>query len=70
MNNQRIAVITDSGTDTPAEFCHEHDVRVMPLHINYADGTTFQSGVDITADELFDLSLLDEVYAENPDLLS
>lgn len=52
MNNQRIAVITDSGTDTPAEFCHEHDVRVMPLHINYADGTTFQSGVDITADEV------------------
>jgi ABC-type nitrate/sulfonate/bicarbonate transport system substrate-binding protein len=28
------------------------------------------AGVDITADELFDLSLLDEVYAENPDLLS
>ena len=52
MNDQRIAVITDSGTDTPAEFCREHDVRVMPLHINYADGTTFQSGVDITADEV------------------
>jgi len=28
------------------------------------------AGVDIAADELFDLSLLDEVYAENPDLLS
>lgn len=28
------------------------------------------AGIDITADELFDLSLLDEVYAENPDLLS
>lgn len=27
------------------------------------------AGVDITAAELFDLSLLDEVYAENPDLL-
>jgi len=27
------------------------------------------AGVDITAEELFDLSLLDEVYAENPDLL-
>ena len=52
MNDQRIAVITDSGTDTPSEFCREHDVRVMPLHINYADGTTFQSGVDITADEV------------------
>ncbi len=28
------------------------------------------AGIDITADDLFDLSLLDEVYAENPDLLS
>ncbi|MBD3779329.1 MAG: ABC transporter substrate-binding protein [Micrococcales bacterium] len=28
------------------------------------------AGIDIAADELFDLSLLDEVYAENPDLLS
>jgi ABC-type nitrate/sulfonate/bicarbonate transport system substrate-binding protein len=28
------------------------------------------AGIDITAQDLFDLSLLDEVYAENPDLLS
>lgn len=52
MNDQRIAVITDSGTDAPADFCKAHDVRVMPLHINYSDGSTFQSGVDITADEV------------------
>lgn len=52
MNDQRIAVITDSGTDAPADFCREHDVRVMPLHINFSDGSTFQSGVDITPDEV------------------
>lgn len=28
------------------------------------------AGIEIAADDLFDLSLLDEVYAENPDLLS
>lgn len=28
------------------------------------------AGIDIAAEDLFDLSLLDEVYAENPDLLS
>lgn len=28
------------------------------------------AGIDIAAQDLFDLSLLDEVYAENPDLLS
>ena len=38
MNEQRIAVITDSGTDTPADFVAAHDVRVIPLRINYSDG--------------------------------
>ena len=52
MNEQRIAVITDSGTDTPAAFAAEHDVRVIPLRINYSDGSTYESGVDITAAEV------------------
>ena len=26
------------------------------------------AGIEITAEELFDISLLDEVYEENPDL--
>lgn len=54
MNKSRIAIITDSGTDTPAEFCREHDVRVVPLHINYSDGTSYRSGVDITTAEVID----------------
>ena len=52
MNNQRIAVLTDSGTDTPAEFAREHDVRIVPLLINYKDGSTYRSGEDITTDEV------------------
>lgn len=52
MNEQRIAVLTDSGTDTPKEFCTAHDVRVVPLRINYSDGTSYESGVDITTDEV------------------
>lgn len=52
MNDQRIAVITDSGTDIPASLQTEHDVRVVPLRINYSDGTSFESGVDIDADEV------------------
>lgn len=49
MNNQRIAVITDSGTDTPPDFVAAHDVRVVPLRINYSDGTSYESGMDISA---------------------
>lgn len=54
MNDQRIAVITDSGTDTPADFVRQHDVRVVPLQISYSDGHTYKSGVNITAQEVLD----------------
>jgi DegV family protein with EDD domain len=52
MNSQRIAVLTDSGTNTPQDFAQQHDVRVVPLLINYQDGSTYRSGVDITTDEV------------------
>lgn len=52
MNDQRIAVITDTGTDTPEDFVAKHDVRVVPLRINYSDGTGYECGVDITTDEV------------------
>ena len=52
MNDQRIAVITDTGTDTPADFVAKHDVRVVPLRINYSDGRSYESGVNITTSEV------------------
>ena len=52
MNDQRIAVITDTGSDCPPDFVAAHDVRVVPLRINYSDGSTFESGVGITTDEV------------------
>ena len=51
MNDQRIAILTDSGTDVPADFAAEHDIRVVPLAINYFDGT-YLAGVDITTEEV------------------
>lgn len=52
MNEQRIAIITDSGTDVPAAFAAAHDIRVVPLRINYSDGSSYESGVDITTEEV------------------
>ena len=52
MNEQRIAVVTDSGTDVPADFAAAHDVRVIPLRINYSDGSSFENGVDITTEDV------------------
>ena len=44
MNEQRTAVITDSGCDLPADLVRELDIRVIPLHViypekDYEDGT-------------------------------
>lgn len=52
MNKQKIALLTDTGTNTPASFIAAHDIRVAPLLITYTDGTTYQSGVDITPAQL------------------
>jgi DegV family protein with EDD domain len=53
MNSQRIAILTDSGTNTPREFCAAHDIRIVPLTINYRDGS-FQSEVNITTPEVIE----------------
>ena len=53
MNNQRIAILTDTGTNVPADFAAAHDVRNVSLVVNYSDGS-FRSGVDITTDEVID----------------
>jgi DegV family protein with EDD domain len=53
MNAQRIAIVTDSGTNTPAAFCAAYDIRVVPLTINYSDGS-FQSEVNITTDDVIE----------------
>ena len=52
MNDQRIAVITDTGTNVPGEFAVAHDVRIVPLLINYSDGSSLKSGIDITPEEM------------------
>ncbi len=53
MNDQRIAILTDTGTNVPADFVAAHDIRQIPLMVNYSDGT-FRSEVDITTDEVID----------------
>ncbi len=51
MNTQRIALICDSGCDVPYDFATEHDIRIIPLTLNYSDAT-YQSGIDITTEEV------------------
>ena len=52
MNEQKIALLTDTGTNTPASVIAEHDIRIAPLRINFSDGSTYESGVNINAAQL------------------
>lgn len=52
MNSQKIALLTDTGTNTPVEYLERHDIRVAPLRITFSDGTTYESGVDISSEQL------------------
>lgn len=52
MQRQRIAVVTDSGTDVPGQFGEDRGVFVVPLAIQYGHGT-FLDGVDIDAEDVY-----------------
>lgn len=54
MNERKIAIITDTGTDTPADFAAAHDVRTAALVINYSNGDSFRSGFEINSSEVID----------------
>lgn len=52
MNTQHIAIIADSGTDPGISFIQAHDIRIIPLRINYTDGSSYRSMVDISSAEV------------------
>lgn len=53
MNKQKIAVLTDSGSDVPEAVKNEYDVKVIPLKILFEDGE-YVDKVDITAEEVYE----------------
>ena len=46
MNEQKTAILVDSGCDIPAELCQELDIRVLPLRVMYPE-KDYWDGVDI-----------------------
>lgn len=53
MEKHRIAILTDTGTDTPASYIEQYGIYVLPLTIRYAEGE-YQDGVNITGKEVYD----------------
>lgn len=51
MNNDKIAILVDSGSDVPKEMVEKYNMYVAPLTINYED-KQYVDGIDITTEEV------------------
>lgn len=52
MNKNKIAILTDSGSDVPKEYLDKYDnIYVAPLNVIYSYGQ-FQDGINITPEEV------------------
>jgi DegV family protein with EDD domain len=49
---EKITVITDSGSDVPADIAQELGIKIIPLQINYKD-RSYRDGVDIDSDAVY-----------------
>jgi DegV family protein with EDD domain len=49
----RVAVVTDSASDLPAETAERHGIRVVPLVVNFGS-QSFRSGVDLSTDAFWE----------------
>jgi DegV family protein with EDD domain len=48
----KIAVVTDSTADLPANVYEENSIRVVPLHVRFGD-ETYREGVDLSSEEFY-----------------
>ncbi len=48
----KIAILTDSVTCFPRRLAEEHNIRVIPVHINFG-GKSYRDGVDITPAQFY-----------------
>jgi DegV family protein with EDD domain len=49
----RIAVVTDSTADLPKNVYEENDIKVVPLHVHFGDGT-YREGVDLSSEQFYE----------------
>ena len=46
MNNQKVAILADSGCDIPADIVEKYDLKILPLRIMYPE-KDYKDGLDI-----------------------
>ncbi len=50
--NEKIAILTDSGSDVPLHLVKEFNIFVLPLQVNFKDGS-YRDGIDIDAETVY-----------------
>jgi fatty acid-binding protein DegV len=50
--SDKIILVSDSSCDLSQELIKEHDIRIIPLHVNF-DGTEYDDGVNIDLIKMF-----------------
>ena len=48
----KIAVVTDSTADLPANVYEENNIKIVPLHVRFGD-ETYREGVDLSSEEFY-----------------
>ncbi len=48
----KIAIVTDSTADLPANIYEENGIKVVPLHVHFED-KTYKEGVDLSSEEFY-----------------
>ncbi len=51
--NEKVAILTDSGSDVPIEIVRELNIFVLPLQVNYKE-RSYRDGVDIDAKTVYE----------------
>lgn len=46
MNDEKIAIMMDTGCDLPVDVCRENDIEILPLHVMYPE-KDYMDGIDI-----------------------
>ncbi len=50
----RIAIVTDSGVNVPAEVREQYDIHIVPLKVTFGD-QTYRDGVDLTTSQFYEM---------------
>jgi DegV family protein with EDD domain len=50
----RIAIVTDSGVNVPAEVQREYDIHIIPLKVTFGD-QTYRDGADLTTAQFYEM---------------